>query len=462
MKKEILIDVNEDESRVALIEDSKLTELFIERNNEKDIVGNVYLSKVVSVVSGIQSAFLDIGEGRDAFLSLEGIKPKKGDKLLVQIMKEAIGKKAARATAEVTLPGRYLVYTPENERTGVSKQIVDEKERFRLKEIMKSIRPKEGGFIVRTEAEGHGEKDLVRDSKYLIKLWKKIEKDKNSNPPKLVHKAFGIVFFVVRELFTSEVNPLIINSRKDFKDICGYLRMVAPELRKRVTFHKKNTPLFQTYNIEEQIRKMKQQKLPLPCGGSIVIQHTEALTAVDVNTGKYTTGKDREESAYIANCQAAKEIAQQLLLRNVGGIIIIDFIDMKYKRHNQKLLELLQREVRRDKAKIDILPITRMGLLEMTRERKRDSVYNILCKPCPYCEGSGVVFSEMTMYIKIKKEIIKSALKIKSKQMDVFMHPRVAALFDDKSVKNLSKHTRKKLRIRPDYKLHHEEFEIKE
>ncbi len=191
------------------------------------------------------------------------------------------------------------------------------------------------------------------------------------------------------------------------------------------------------------------------------MQQTEALTSIDVNTGKYTSGKDREESAFIANCQAAKELAHQVRLRNVGGIIIVDFIDMKYRKHNQRLLELLQKEVKNDKAKIDILPITRMGLLEMTRQRKRESIYNILCQPCPYCEGSGVVFSGTTMYIKIKKEIIKSASKVKNKQMDVFMHPRVAALFDEKNINSLSGITRKKIRVRPDYKLHHEEFEIK-
>ncbi len=461
MKREILIDVHEDEVRIALVDDGKLVELFIERNNEKDIVGNVYLAKVVSVVKGIQSAFLDVGEGRDAFLSLEDNKIKKGDKVLIQIVKEAIGKKAASATAEITLPGRYLVYTPGSIRTGVSKQIVDEKERFRLKEIIKSLKPKEGGFIVRTEAEGHRDREIIRDSKYLIKLWKLIEKEKHAKPPKLVHRAFGIVFYVVRELFTGETNSLAINSKKEFRDIYGYVKMVAPELRKKVIFHKKNTSLFETHGIEEQIKKMKQQKILLPCGGSIVMQQTEALTSIDVNTGKYTSGKDREESAFLANCQAAKELAYQLRLRNVGGIIIVDFIDMKYKKHNQRLLELLQREVKNDKAKIDILPITRMGLLEMTRQRKRESIYNILCQPCPYCEGSGVVFSGTTMYIKIKKDIIKSASKMRNKQMDIFMHPRVAALFDEKNVSSLSRVIKKKIRVRPDYKLHHEEFEIK-
>jgi len=462
MKREILIDVNEDEIRVALVEDGKIVELFIERSNDKDIVGNVYIARVVNVVSGIQSAFLDVGHGRDVFLPIEETHIKKGDKVLVQILKESIGNKAARATTEISLPGRYLVYTPGNNKTGISRNIIDEKERFRLKDIIKSFNMKKGGFIVRTEAERHKEKDLIRDSQYLTKLWDTIEREKHSQTPKLVHRAFGIVFYAVRELFTDDVNMLYVNSKKEFRDILGYIKMVAPELKRKITFYRKDIPLFEMHAIENQIRDMKRQKLSLPCGGSIVIQQTEALVAVDVNTGSYTSGKDREESAFMANCQAAKEIAHQLRLRNVGGIIIIDFIDMDFAKHRQKILETLQAAIKNDKAKIDILPITRMGLLEMTRQRKRESIYNILCQSCPYCEGSGVVFSEITMYIKIKKEMLKTIPRLKAREIDVFMHPRVAAMFDDKNLQHISRMVRKKVRVRPDYKMHHEEFEIKE
>jgi len=460
MKKEIFIDVNEDEVRGALVEDGNLAELFIERNNDQNIAGNVYLAKVVNVVEGIQAAFLSIGN-KEVFLPLEEERIRKGDKVLIQITKEAIGNKSAKATTKISLPGRYLVYTPTSNKHGISKNIVDVKERFRLKEIVSSIRKVEGSFIVRTEAEGHKDHDLIRDAKYLMRLWKITERNRNAEPPKLLHRAFGIVFYIVRELFTDDFDMLVINSKKEFRDVFAYVRMVAPQLRRKIRFHKKETPLFNTYNLEQQISRIKDQKVPLQCGGSIVIQQTEALTSIDVNTGKYVSGRDREESAFIANCQAAREIPRQLMLRNIGGIIIVDFIDMESRKHNHKIHEILQEEIKHDKAKIDILPITRMGLLEMTRERKRDNVVNVMCQPCPYCKGSGLVFDEITMYIKIKKEILRMAPETKNRQLDIFMHPKVAALFDDKKVNELSRAAGKQLKIRPDYKLHQEEFEIK-
>jgi len=414
----------------------------------------------------LQSVFLDAGLEKNVFLSFSDIPflrekgIKRGDEAVIQITKESIGTKSAKATADISLPGRFLVHTPFFRRTAISRQITNHEERNRLNGIMKEAAPVDAGFIIRTEAEGHDRKDLIRDARYLMNLWDNIKKKSGVKAPALLYKAFGLVFYVVRELFTDDVERLVINSAREYRDILNYVGMVAPELRRKISLYREKSPLFGTYGIEEQITDMKEQKVPLPCGGSIVMEQTEALVSIDVNTGKFTRGKNQEETAFIANCEAAREIARQIRLRNTGGIIIVDFVDMRNKKHNMRLLEILKEVLKKDKAKTDVLPITRLGLLEMTRERKKESVFAILCEPCPYCKGSGMVFSDMTMYIKIKKELLKKAPGMGSPALNVFMHPRVAALFDENTVREISRAVRKTIRIRPDYKLHQEEYEI--
>jgi ribonuclease G len=465
MKREILVDVAEDEVRIALVEDGHLVELFIERREERSIVGNIYLGKVVNILQGLRSAFLDLGLGRNAFLPLVDFPPgreiNRGDRLLVQIVKEPIGNKGAKATTRISLPGRYLVFMPNVEHIGISKKILDSEERKRLREIIKQITPPGAGFVIRTEASGHHNRDLIREAKYLLNLWQMIKKEKEAiREGYLVHRAFGLIFYVVRELFTEEVDSLIINSLLEYKQVRSYVKMMDPHLLKKVHLYKKKSPLFEMHNLETQISKMKDQKILLPCGGSIIIEQGEALTAIDVNTGKFAGGESLEETAFLTNCQAAEEIMRQIRLRNIGGLIIIDFIEMKQKKHREKVMDILYHQSLRDKAKVDLLPITRLGLVEMSRQRKRESIIDILCEPCPYCKGSGLVFSEKTMFIKIKKEILRTASQTGSKYLNVFMNPRVAPLFDEKKVEQISKITGKRINIRPDYKLHIEEFEI--
>ncbi len=466
MIRQILVDVAEDEVRIALVEDGHLVELFIERIEEKSIVGNIYQGRVVNVLKGLRSAFLDLGLEKNAFLSLSDLPPdkreiKKGDRLLVQIVKEPIGAKGAKATAQISLPGRYLVFMPNVKHIGISKKIIDDGERRRLREIIKEITPQGAGLVVRTEASGHDKKDLIRECKYLLNLWQTIQTEKEAiGESYLVHKAFGLIFYVVRELFTEQVDSLIINSRKEYKQVRSYVKMTDPHLVRKVRLYKKKSPLFEMHNLENQISKMKDQKIQLPCGGSIVIEQAEALTAIDVNTGRFAGGKSPEETALLANCQAAEEIMRQVRLRNIGGLIIIDFIEMKQKKNGEKVMDILRRQSLRDKAKIDLLPITRLGLVEMSRQRRRESIIDTLCQPCPYCEGSGLVFSEKTMFIKIKKEILRTAAHKEDKYLNVFMNPKIAPLFDEKTVEQISKITGKRINIRPDYKLHMEEFEI--
>ena len=466
MRKEILVDVAEDEVRIALVEDGHLVELFIERIEEKSIAGNIYLGKVVNVLKGIRSAFLDIGLEKNAFLPLVDLAPdkrqiNKGDRLLVQIVKEAIGEKGAKATVKISLPGRYLVFMPNVEHIGISKRILDDKERGRLRAIIKEMAPQGAGFVVRTEASGHHRKDLIRECKYLLNLWQIIEKKEETiGEGHLVNKAFGLIFYVVRELFTEEVDSLIINSKAEYKQIRSYVKMTDPQLLGKLNLHKRKSPLFEMHNLEKQLSKMKDQKIFLPCGGSIIIEQAETLTAIDVNTGRFAGGKSLEETASLANSQAAEEIMRQVRLRNIGGLIIIDFIEMKQKKNREKIMDILRQQTLRDKAKIDLLPITKLGLVEMSRQRRRESILDTLCQPCPYCAGSGLVFSEKTMFIKIKKEILRTAAQTGNKYLNVFMNPRIAPLFDDKKVEQICKMTGKIIKIRPDYKLHVEEFNI--
>jgi len=466
MRREILVDVAEDEVRIALVEDGHLVELFIERTEEKSIVGNIYQGRVVNVLKGLRSAFLDLGLEKNAFLSLSDLPPdkreiKKGDRLLVQIVKEPIGGKGAKATTEISLPGRYLVFMPNVNHIGISRKITDDDERRRLGEIINEITPQGAGFVVRTEASGHHKKDLIRECKYLLNLWQVIQREKEAIGERyLVHKAFGLIFYVVRELFTEEVDSLIINSRAEYKQVRSYVKMMDPRLLRKLHLYKKKSPLFEMHNLESQISKMKNQKIQLPCGGSIIIEQAEALTATDVNTGRFAGGVSPEETAFLTNCQAAEEIMRQVRLRNIGGLIIIDFIEMKQKKNRDKVMDILRQQSLRDKAKIDLLPITKLGLVEMSRQRRRESIINTLCKPCPYCEGSGLVFSEKTMFIKIKKEILRTAAKREDKYLNIFMNPRIAPLFDEKRVEQISRITGKRINIRPDYKLHMEEFDI--
>jgi len=465
MKRERIIDVSKEERRVAVLEEGKLRELFIKREFDQNIIGNIYLGRIVNVLSGIQSAFVDIGLEKNTFISLddrgESAQLNRNEKILVQVTKEAWGSKGARVTGDVTLPGRYLVYTPFSKRIGISKNISNGTERERLKSVIKEIAKKEGGFIIRTEACGIKNKDILREGKYLIELWEQIKKKVRKDKDKpLIYESMGIILFAVRELFTDEVTRLLVNSPNTYKAILKYTKRLLPHLSGRVKLYKKNEPIFNIYNIEDQIEQLKNEDVSLPCGGYIIIQQTEALTSVDVNTGSFVRGGNKESTAFKTNVEASEEIVTQLKLRNIGGIIIVDFVDMKEKKNKARLLDLLKNHIKKDKAKIDILPITRMGLLEMTRERKRESIVNKICAPCPYCEGTGRVLSDVTMFIKIKKAIMRKVPGMPSKYINVFLNPKVAPHFDNVVLEGIEKVTKKKIRIRPDYKLHQNEFEI--
>ena len=307
----------------------------------------------------------------------------------------------------ISLPGRLLVYMPFEEHIGVSKNIEVKEEYDRLKKIVTSVKgSSSGGFIVRTEAEDATENDLKREMKYLQRLWNSIsQRAEKAQVPALIHRDLGVVFQTVRDYFNEETNIFLIDSPKEFQEVADFVKVVSPELLDRVQKHQGKTNIFRAYGIEEQIKKLSSSHVTLPSGGYIIIQEAESLCAVDVNTGRFRGKKSQEETVTVTNVEAAREVARQLRLRNIGGIIVIDFIDMRSARNRQKVLDILKDSVKGDKAKIKIWPITKLGLIEMTRERRRESLFSLLGEKCPTCNGLGLVLSKESVFINILNEL---------------------------------------------------------
>ena len=504
MSKEIVVSKDEYETRVALLEDKVLTELSIERQGERYILGNIYKAKVNSVLPGMQAAFVDIGLGRNAFLHVSDIahhleeyeelmdggeneEPKgarkkqgdhrkrnsstsirdllkKGQDILVQVDKEPMDNKGPRVTAYVTLPGRYLVYMPTVEHVGVSRRIEDEAERQRLKEIIERIRPKGQGFIVRTAAEGKGEEEFQSDMKFLLGHWEGINKRaQSSSAPALIHEDLGLIFRVIRDMLAKDVETLFIDSKQEYDRIIELVNSMLPALRPKLKLYSKGEPIFDAFNIEAQIKKALRHKVWLKSGGHIVINSTEALIAIDVNTGKYVGRENAEETILKTNMEAAAEISRQIRLRDVGGIVIIDFIDMDPEENKTMVLETLEKCLKGDRARTNILQITDLGLVEMTRQRTRPSLEEIFSQPCPYCQGDGVVTSVESTSIAILRRIDKIHRELGNEKLKVMASGPVAFELlgdDDEKVKKLAKRLGIEIEIEEDPDLHMEDFSI--
>ncbi len=503
MLKEIIVSDDEYETRAALLENKVLAELFIERKDERYILGNIYKGRVTSVLPGMQAAFIDIGLDRNAFLHVsdithhleefeefensiatidkggtkkggetkKGEQPsirdllKKGQEILVQIDKEPMDTKGPRVTAYITLPGRYLVYMPTVEHIGVSRKIESESERQRLKEIVERIRPnKNQGFIIRTAAENKGEEEFQSDMKFLIEHWEQInKKSQNSTAPCLIHEDLGLIFRVIRDVFTQDVSQFVIDSKTEYNRILEFLDTLLPSLKPKVKLYDKSEPIFEAYGIEKQIKKALRQKIWLKSGGHIVINQTEALVSIDVNTGKYVGKENADETILKTNLEAVAEIARQLRLRDLGGIIIIDFIDMGKEEHKNRVLKTLEEALKRDRARTNILQITELGLVEMTRQRTRPSLINMLCQPCPYCQGDGIVLSTDSTSISILRDIRAIYNKYKEKYIKVLASSPVAfSLMREygKKVRNLEYELKMKIEVEEDLDLHIEDYRI--
>ncbi|MGB4314406.1 MAG: Rne/Rng family ribonuclease [bacterium] len=459
MKKEIVIHVCEDETWVALLEDGSLVEIYLERPLSRRIVGNIYRGRVENVLPGMQAAFVDIGLERNAFLYVDdalpqgrngercrgGTKPaieqllQPGQEIIVQVMKEPIGSKGARVTTHLTLPGRSLVLLPNVEYVGVSRRIGDEKERERLRELAEGIRPRGMGLIVRTVAEGQeGIEQLQQDVVFLERLWGKVKERMRKGPtPALIYKDLDLVYRIMRDLYTEDIQRVTVDNREVLEKIYDLLEIYAPHLKERVCYFPPERDILLTYGLEAEVDKALKRRVWLKSGGYLIIDQTEALTAIDVNTGKFVGTTNLADTVLKTNLEAAREIARQLRLRNVGGIIIIDFIDMNKEEDQAAVLSALEEELQKDKVKAHVLGLTQLGLVEMTRKKVRQSLNNIVTKQCPFCEGKGKVLTEETVALMVKRRIERLLRERKVPALLVELHPVVAALMIGSGGSNL-------------------------
>ncbi|MGH7493713.1 MAG: Rne/Rng family ribonuclease [bacterium] len=439
MRKEIFISSSVSETRIAILEDSRLVELLTERPENERMVGDIYLGKVVKVVKGMRAAFVNIGHEQDAFLHFSDIGdslvdyhafldleetstngrmptasshhrpiPKEGQEILVQIIKEPISTKGCRITTELSIPGRYMVLVPHSDMEGVSKKIESAKERRRLKRIAETLRPRGFGMIIRTVAEEKDDESLQADLDNLKKTWHGIEQRlKRSKSPALVYKDLTMASSVIRDLFTLDIHRVVVDSRKLHQNIVKYLQEVTPQFIDRVELYRGKKSLFDSYGIEQEIEKSLSRKIWTKSGGHILFDHTEALSAIDVNSGKFMGKGHHDENALKMNLEAAKEIARQLRLRDIGGIIVVDFIDMTDHRFRKRLSEEFRRELRKDRAQTNISPISEFGLIEMTRERVRPSILFSYSETCPTCEGTGRLISKATVLTRVERWLMR-------------------------------------------------------
>lgn len=481
---EIIIDSGINQSRVAVLEDGDLVEYYIESRDSKRLVGNIYKGRVKNVLPGMQAAFVDIGVEKNAFLYVKDAIPcdilkdrnisskdisirdviKNGQEIVVQVVKEPIDNKGARVTTHLTFPGRYLVLMPYMDYIGISRRIEDEEERNRLKKIIEEIKPQGMGIIVRTEADGSCKNDLKDDLKYLLKVWQKIEREKKLGfAPKIIYRDLDLIHRTVRDIFTSDTKELKINDKGYYKEILDFLDLISPELKGRVKYFDPGINIFNYFGIEKMIQEALSRKVWLKSGGYIVIDKTEAFTIIDINTGKYVGVNDLTETIVKINKEAAKEIAKQIRLRDIGGIIIIDFIDMSDKKSQQEVIDILKEALAKDRVRTNILGITQLGLLEMTRKKVRNRISSILETKCPYCEGTGKVLTPETIINNLEQELKRISIHTNSEAVLVKVHPeieRVLLMEKRDYLKEVEKNFSLKVFIKGNKEMHINDYDI--
>ena len=554
MKREILINGSQRETRVAILEDDRLVELLVDRPDHRRTVGDIYLGRVEAVLPGIQAAFVDIGQEKSAFLhasdllepdedeepeeegegegeeeldadppepAAEGVTVtveegtgerrtnwrsgrdrrrrgrgngnggqgnggearqreissrralpniqdilKKGQTLPVQVTKEPIGTKGCRVTAQISLPGRFLVYMPYASKVGVSRKIESREQRAKLREMVSKLLPKDaGGVIVRTVAEGVTEEHFRREIESLLQLWRKINRKKTfvRRAPALLQRETSLTRGIIRDLFSTKVDALHVDSKELYNEIEQYLNQIDPELMSRVHLFAEPTPLFDKFDIESEIRDLFKARVELPTGGSLIIQPTEALISIDVNTGRYTGKKDPEKTILRTNLEAAREIARQIRLRDIGGIIVCDFIDMETRSNRDKVLQELRTHLGRDRARTKALAVSELGLVEMTRQRVRPSLWHSMTTDCPTCAGSGRVFTPEVVARRLERALKRAGHEHRERQLTVRLHPEVALYLleeEPKLLQTLSKLTGLDLELRDDPMMRLDEFRL--
>jgi len=461
MTVELLVNVTPQETRVALVENGMLQEVFIERTRRRGLVGNIYKGLVSRVLPGMQAAFVDIGLEKAAFLHASDIAVAldeenvqqtgsgdsitrllhEGQKILVQVIKDPLGTKGARLTTHVTIPSRYLVFMPEVRNVGVSQRIEDEAERQRLREFVIVARGDEnsGGFILRTAAEGASEDALASDLRFLQRLWSSIqERIEPAGAGDVVHEDLPLVLRVLRDISDADVEKLRIDSRETFQRVENFVSQFTPELAGKLEYYPGERPIFDLYNVDDEIQKALDRKVQLKSGGHLVIDQTEAMTTIDVNTGAYVGHRNLEETIFKTNLEAAQAIVRHLRLRNLGGIIIVDFIDMQTEEHKRQVLRALEKHIERDHANCHISEISNLGLVQMTRKRTRESLEHVLCETCPSCDGRASVKTAETVCYEIFREILREARQFDAQQLLVLASQEVVDLLLDEESTSLA------------------------
>ena len=494
VKTEMIINATQsEESRVAIVEDGRLEDLYVERASQENLVGNIYRGKIVNLEPSIQAVFVDFGVGRNGFLHISDVEPQyfrqggydpnkpieeqneelaarvsnsnnnrrrkqrysggrprvkppiqelfqKGDEVVVQVIKEGIGTKGPTLTTYLSIPGRYLVPMPHLDRIGVSRKIEDDKDRKRLKEALSELNPPKGlGFIVRTAGQGRSKKELSRDMAYLIRLWKAIARRiKKSGGPSSVYEENDMIIRTIRDVFTGDVDSIYIDSEDAFRRAKEFLKLVMPRYASRLQHYKGDQPIFHNYKLDEEIKNIYKRQVPLKDGGSIVIDPTEALVAIDVNSGNFRLDDNAEETAYHLNLAAAREIARQLRLRDLGGVIVNDFIDMRREKHRRGVERELRNAMRRDRARTKILRTSPFGLIEMTRQRIRPSLKRSVYEDCPSCSGRGLVKTDESMAIEVTRKLMLIAPDKRVKKVTVRVNNKVAEYLNTKKDSEIS------------------------
>ena len=526
MKKDIIINSTANEHRIAILEDSRLAELFVEAPGKERLVGDIYLGKVAKVMPGIRAAFIDVGLQQDAFLHFSDIgdslqeynalfeededdeeedspalplaaptngsgtepsaegpvaveaqktsakKPEerrrpevnlqKGQDILVQITKEPVGKKGVRVTSEISLPGRFLVLLPFDGKVGVSKKLNNFKERRRLRKFVRSSISEGFGAIIRTVAEGKSEEMIKQDLDELVRVWRSIEKAvKSEQAPSLVYKDMNTTSSVMRDLFSDNVEHVVIDDKKLYKEVRSYVQWVSPDMLDRLELYRGKEPVFDKYGVEKDIETLFSRKVWLKSGGYIYIEKTEAMTVIDVNSGRYAAKREQELNSLKTDLEAAREMCRQLRLRDIGGIIVIDFIDLDDEKNRKKVYDEVKKELRRDRAKVTVLPMTEFGLMQMTRQRIRQSVHLSFSESCPTCGGTGFIQSKTTIMNTIERWIRRFKSESREFRLELRVHPSIASHLYEGTISRLTKIRFKffvRIKLIPDPSLPVDEF----
>ena len=509
MRKEIIINSSTLQNRVAITENGVLADFFVDNPERGKMVGNVYLGKIARVLPGIRAAFVNIGLKHDAFLHFSDIgdtfealqnllededvnlddedseedsngenekrsrarvirqvpKLHKGQEMLVQIIKEPVENKGVRISTAISIPGRFCVLLPFDNKIGISKKISDYRERRRLKQIAKSILPENYGLIIRTNAKEQEENAIASDLKFLLKTWNTLEEAaKNRKPPALLYNDVSTTISVIRDLFSPDVSRVFIDSKKIYREIRDYVEFIQPELIDRIQFYKEDQPIFDAFKIEEQIKTLLGRRVPLPSGGYIIIEHTEAMSVIDVNSGRYAAKKEQELNSLKTDLEASREIVRQLRLRDIGGLIVVDFIDLEDDKNRKKVYDELRKEFKKDRAKIAMLPMTDFGLMQITRQRIGSNLVQSMYEPCPYCGGTGLLTKKSNLVHEFEEWLKKYKNEGKAKSLILTVHPSLGRKLKDGKISLLTKMQFKnfiRIKLVEDEKMNPQIFEIR-